>query len=196
MIRSFLLAASLTTLAGGAQAVPVMFTTMLSGAGESPPTTSTGTGGGIVLFDVAAHTLTVLESFSGLSSGSTASHIHCCTTTPDSGTAAVATQVPTFSAFPLGVTSGTLVQTFDTTLASTYNPAFVTLAGSVGAAETMLFNGLLHGEAYLNIHTTQFPGGEISGFLAAVSAIPEPHPWALLLAGLFGAAAIARRRPS
>ena len=68
---------------------------------------------------------------------------------------------------------------------------FVTLAGSVAAAQTMLFNGLLAGEAYLNIHTTQFPGGEISGFLAP---IPEPHTWALLLAGLYAAGAFARRR--
>jgi hypothetical protein len=191
MIRSFLLAASFAALAGAAQAVPVMFTTTLSGPGESPPNTSTATGGGIVLFDVTAHTLTVLESFSGLSAGSTASHIHCCTTAPGSGTAAVATQLPTFSGFPLGVTSGTLIESFDTTLASTYNPAFVTLAGSVGAAESMLFNGLLAGEAYLNIHSTQFPSGEIRGFLVA---IPEPHVWALLLAGLFGGGAIVRRR--
>ena len=191
MTRLFLLAAASIALAGGAQAVPVTFTTTLSGPGESPPTTSPGTGAGTVVFDVGAHTLTVSETFSGLLAGTTASHIHCCTTVPDSGSAAVATQVPTFSAFPLGVTSGTFTQTFDTTLASTYNPAFVTLAGSVAAAQTMLFNGLLAGEAYLNIHTTQFPGGEISGFLAP---IPEPHTWALLLAGLYAAGAFARRR--
>jgi hypothetical protein len=192
MIRLCLTAAAFVVLAGAAQAVPVTFTTVLSGPGESPPNTSTATGNGLVVFDLAAHTLTVSESFSGLSTGSTASHIHCCTTVPGSGTAAVATQLPTFSAFPLGVTSGTFTQTFDTMLAATYNPAFVTLAGSVGAAETMLFNGLLAGDAYLNIHTTQFPGGEIRGFLAPV---PEPHAWMLLVAGLFAAGIITRRRP-
>src|SRR5690349_13756593 len=142
---------------GIAHAVPVTINTTLSGAAESPPTGSPGTGTGSVTFDLAAHTLVVSETFSGLLSTTTASHIHCCTPTPGTGNAGVATQTPTFSAFPLGVMSGTFTQSFDTSLASTYNPAFVTAAGSVAAAETMLFNGFIAGDTYLNIHTTQFP---------------------------------------
>jgi hypothetical protein len=68
-------------------------------------------------------------SFSGLLGTTTASHIHCCTPTPLSGTAGVATTTPTFAGFPLGVTSGTYMNTLDLTLASSYNPAFVTANG-------------------------------------------------------------------
>ena len=106
---------------------------------------------------------TVNVSFSGLTSGTTASHIHCCVAPP--GNAGVATTTPTFPGFPLGVTAGTYNQTFDMTAATSYNPAFVTANGGVAAAEAALFAGLQTGQAYLNIHTSMFPGGEIRGFL-------------------------------
>ena len=68
------------------------------------------------------------------------------------------------------------------TLASSYNPAFVTANGGTPAsAFAALVAGLNAGDAYLNIHTTQFPGGEIRGFLHAV---PEPETYALMGVGL------------
>jgi PEP-CTERM motif-containing protein/CHRD domain-containing protein len=49
------------------------------------------------------------------------------------------------------------------------------------------------GEAYLNIHTTNFPGGEIRGYLT-VAAVPEPETFALLLVGLGAVGWAVRRR--
>src|SRR5262249_10918988 len=73
---------------------------------------------------------------------------------------------PTFTGFPLGVTSGTYDHTFDTLSASSYNPAYVTAHGGTAAgAEAALAACLSAGGAYLNIHSTVDPGGEIRGFL-------------------------------
>ena len=174
-----------------AQAAPVFFTTGLSGAAEAPPNGSLGTGYSNVYFDLAAHTMQVVVSFYGLTTGNTNAHIHCCTAVPGVSTAGVATTTPTFTGFPTGATSGFYDHIFDMTLASSYNAAFVTAnGGSILAAETALYNGLLAGKAYLNIHTSTVPAGEIRGFLA----VPEPLTLSLFGAGLVGAAALRRRR--
>ncbi len=158
---------------------PITYFTTLNGNGEVPPTGSPGTGTATVTLDTVAHTLFVDVVFSNLSAPTTASHIHCCTSSPGTGTVGVATTVPTFTGFPLGVTSGTYTHTFDTTMLSSFNPAFVTAqGGTVADAEAALAAGLAADKAYLNIHTTAFPGGEISGFL-----LVTPEPGTFLLAG-------------
>src|SRR5205823_14904570 len=111
---------------------------------------------------------------------------------PISGTAGVATTVPTFPNFPLGVTSGIYANTFNMPDLASYNPAYVTANGGTAAsAEAALFAALAAGKAYLNIHTTNFPAGEIRGFLVAV---PEPASWAMMLLGFGGIGVAFRRR--
>jgi hypothetical protein len=158
-------------------ATAVTYIASLSADGES---TSTGTGNATVVIN--GNEMTVAVSFSGLTTGTTASHIHCCTSSPGTGTAGVATTTPTFPSLPLGVTSGNFIESFDMTLASSFNPAFVTAnSGSVSLAFAALLAGLNADEAYLNIHTTQFPSGEILGFLQAT---PIPGALSLFATGL------------
>ncbi|MBV9611678.1 MAG: CHRD domain-containing protein [Acidobacteriaceae bacterium] len=161
-------------------AAPITFFGLISGANENPAVTSAGTGSATVTYDPSTHLLFVDVVFAGLGSGTTASHIHCCIAPP--GNAGVATTTPTFAGFPLGVTSGTYINTLDLTLASSYNPAFVTASGgTLAGAEAALAAGLEADMAYLNIHTSLHPGGEVRAFLAPV---PEPASAALTLSAL------------
>ncbi len=174
----------------------VVYTTPLSGAAEEPANASPGTGMATVTVDDHAFTMRVQATFSDLSGQTTAAHIHCCTALAGAGVAGVATMVPTFAGFPLGVSAGNYDNSFDMTLASSWNPAFVTAnGGSTANAFSTLVTGLNQGTAYFNVHTNAFPGGEVRGFLA-VTPIPEPQTYALMLAGLavVGIAAKRRRR--
>jgi hypothetical protein len=174
--------------ASATYAAPITFKANLTGALEFPPSGSPGTGFAMVVLDPALHTMHVDVTFSGLIGSTTASHIHCCLPSPfETGVnVMVATTTPTFPMFPLGVQSGTYSHDFDLTLASSYNPAFITSpfnpSGTIAGAEAALEAGIENGETYLNIHTTSFPGGEIRGFLAA----PEPGSIFLLGSGLLG----------
>jgi len=174
--HALLILASAAWLAGAApaaRATQYFYATVLSGPNESPPNASPATGAAEVDLDDVANTMRVRVVFNGLLGTTTASHIHSATASPGTGTASVATTTPTFPAFPLGVTSGSYDQTFDMTQASSYNPSFVTAhGGSVAASESALFASIAAGTAYLNIHTTVVPGGEIRGFLTAFDPTP------------------------
>lgn len=171
----------------------VIYIATLDGASEAPPNASTGSGFATLTINEDNFTMRLEASFSGLVGNVTNAHIHCCTTNPGASTAGVATPVPTFPGFPSGATLGVYDQTFDMTLTSSYNGAFINAnGGTTGSAFNALLAGVGSGRAYLNIHTTTVPGGEIRGFFA-LAPIPEPETYALMLAGL-GLVGVAARR--
>ncbi len=156
-----------------------------SAANEVPPTGTLATGS--ITVTVTGDTLTVVLSFSDLASPASAAHIHCCA--PVGVNAAVA--LP-FNSFP-NTTSGSYTNSFDLTLSSTYNAAFITASGgTVASAEAALLAGLDAGEAYANIHDANYPGGEIRANLLS-SSVPEAATWLMMVAA-FGAVGFAMRR--
>lgn len=180
-MKTKLLLPAIFALSGLAHASVLVTEANLDGPSESPPNASPGTGFATVTYDSVAHTLTVDVTFIGLLGTTTASHIHAATAVAGSGTAGVATQLPFFTGFPLGVTSGSYSHTFDLSDAASLNSSFVTANGGTAAgAEAALAAALGDGKAYLNIHSSVFGGGEIRGFLVPV---PEPGAYALI-AGL------------
>jgi CHRD domain-containing protein len=177
LVAALAIATALMLPASAAHAIPMTFVGNLAGANEVPPVASPGTGFAAVVLDPTAQTIQINATFSGLTSNDTAAHIHCCA--PLGTNAGVATTVPAFPGFPLGVTFGTYVSpVLDLTQPLIYNPAFVTMQGGLSQAEAALIAGIENEMTYLNIHTMNNPGGEIRGQLE-----PVPEPTTLLLWG-------------
>jgi hypothetical protein len=172
-----------------ASAAIFQYQASLSGPNESPANGSPGVGFAFVVFNSTSNTLSLDIAFGGLTGTTTAAHLHAPTPTPGSGTAGVATATPYFPGFPIGVTSGTYSNVLDLTQSSSWNSAYITANGGTPASgEAAFAAALASGQAYLNIHTSTFGGGEIRGFLTAV---PEPSSVAIL--GVGGVALALRR---
>ena len=169
----------------------ITYRTTMTGPNENPANASPGTGTATVVVDDVLRTMRSFGNFTGLQGTTTNAHIHAPAVAP--ATAGVATVNPILTTqFPLGVTAGTFDFTLDMTQAGSYNAAYVTANGGTPAsAGTALFNSIAVGQAYFNIHTSTFAGGEIRGFLVAV-----PEPSSMLLSGLavFGLGVAARYR--
>ena len=157
------LVAALCTSIASAQ---TSFQAVLTGAGEFPANASTATGFGTVVLSADQSTITVNESWSGLSAPATASHIH-----GPAAPGANASVLFPFTGVP-SATSGSIPQ-----------QSFSITPTQVG----YLFAGTL----YMNVHNVNFQGGEIRGQLVPV---PEPSTFGLIAAGIAGAFGLARFR--
>lgn len=148
----------------------------LLGTNEIPANNSPATG--FVTISLVNHNLSVLLNWSGLVGGNpAAAHIHCCVAPGSNVGVAVG-----FTNFP-ATTSGTYSNTFDLTNPAVYTTTFRNNfgGGTAAGAEAALINGLNAGQAYVNIHDAQWPGGEIR---ANVTVTPEPTSVLLMAIGL------------
>ncbi len=187
MLRPVLALSFVLALASPAAAAKFVFSGNATGAQEVPGVVSSGKGLIVATYDDNANTLRIQTSFSGLTGNTTMAHVHCCA--PAGANAGVATTVPSLAGFPLGVKFGSSDTVLDLTLASSFNPTFVTNNGGLLSARIALITGLNDSRTYFNIHTAFSPRGEIRAQLAPV---PEPATWAMMIAG-FGAAGAALR---
>jgi CHRD domain/PEP-CTERM motif len=151
------------------QAQILFFHADLDGAQSSTP--SAGTGFANAWLNVGTNELTFNLVWTGLGSLTTNGHIH-------RGLPGVAGPVTVpFPGLPLGQTFGA------------YNRVF-TLTAPLSA-------DLIAGLDYVNIHTSQFPAGEIRGqLIAAPNPVPEPSTYALSGAALLVFLAFRRARQS
>src|SRR5215510_16095965 len=155
--------AALGLISGRAQAVIVQYQANMTGAQETPPNGSPGTGTVNFDFDTVSNVLTLTSgNYMNMLATVTASHIH-------NGPPGVAGPI----IIPLANTGG--------------------LSGTLSMPPTALtaaqVTALQAGNLYVNVHTSQFPGGEIRGQILAI-----PAPGALALLGLAGLTARRRRR--
>jgi hypothetical protein len=144
-------------LAGSTRALGIEYQFGMDGNQEVPPNASPATGDCDV--ELLGNDVTVSCTYEGLIGTPTASHIHA--PAPPGQNAGVI--------LGLTVTGGT--------------NGTITGGGTLSAQNAQ---HILDGNAYVNLHSDQFPGGEIRGQI-----VPEPTGLALMLVGT---AAVLRRR--
>ncbi|WP_426102408.1 CHRD domain-containing protein [Massilia sp. TSP1-1-2] len=180
-------------LSSAAFAATTSYRSAMSGPSEQPPNDSPGASIATVVFDDAAMTMLFSVPFMNLVAGSTVAHLHCCTPEPLIGTAPPAIG---FDDFPVGVQTGLYERLYSLADPNTYEPAFLAAhGGTVDAARAFLLQGINSNQSYLNIHSTEYPAGEIRGFLVALAnPVPEPSSWLMLSVGLAGIGFCAAKR--
>jgi hypothetical protein len=125
----------------------------LEGSQEVPPVPTSATGFARVMLNDVSGAVTVDGAYSGLTSTASAAHIHIGAPGVNGGVI-----------LALGITGGT--------------SGSITGSGTLSAANV---NAMLAGNTYVNLHTSNFPGGEIRGQI--VDAIPHVHTYEFPLSG-------------
>lgn len=116
-----------------------IFTASLSGAQEVPAVATTATGYARVNVNEAAGTIAFTVVFEGLSSSQTASHIH--------------------APAAIGASAGVIINF------GNLNTTSGTITGTASITPTQIGQLRSH-QGYVNVHSANFPGGEIRGQLA------------------------------
>lgn len=174
----------MTILAGAAVLVTVLpvkadvISTATLTPGADGATNSNGSGSVTLDYSPTADDFTYTLSWTNLTGDATMAHIHL---------GAPGVSGPIIVPFFMTPMPGT------DTIMGTLTEADVTGMGGISTIAQVEM-AIENGDAYVNVHTAQYPAGEVRGQL---SAVPEPATAGLLLgsliAGIFG---IARRRRS
>jgi len=177
-----------------ANATLYQFNAAMIGANEVPADTgSTATGFSVLFYDdfgTAAlddDLLSITTWANGLSSplrnpdSGGAAHIHFPATTTQNAGAVVNLTVP---ASPLSGSFSTSGAPGSVSFFSVVSGPAPVGTNTANGETTSLLGALLGGLAYVNIHTTNFTGGEIRGQYSLVTTIPEPSSYALMGLGL------------
>jgi CHRD domain-containing protein len=157
-LRHFaLFLAAAMMLAAGAALADTGFSCVLQGVQEVPPNASPATGSGFFILNNAGTTLSYDVQFSGLTANRTAEHFHA-PGAPGVNAGVVRTIAGA------GATSGHDIGTWNSTDA--IQPLTATQVSN-------LMNGLM----YVNVHTANFPGGEIRGQIHSDATPTHPTTW-------------------
>jgi len=132
------------------QAQVISFRATLAGWEENPPRSTPAMGWATATLDLSTNWFVFHDNWTGLTAGATASHIHA--PAPLGANAPVIIPFGPANGFIAGTTSGSV----------NYS----------GMLTNLQVSEFLDGMAYVNVHTTTFPGGEIRGQLVPV---PEPY---------------------
>ncbi|HYW51840.1 MAG TPA: CHRD domain-containing protein [Gemmatimonadaceae bacterium] len=169
-LRTAAVAVAVAAAAASSAQAQTSFTSFLNGAQEAPtPRVTPAFGNGTVLLNAARTQITINLSFQGLLAPITIAHIH-------NG--------------PVGVSGPVIIdiRDFITTAPDLRSGSIMNAVINVTPEQA---NILLAGNGYFNIHTTQFPAGEIRG---QINVVPEPSTYLLMATGLGGLVVFARRR--
>jgi len=156
----------LISILSSAASANLIFNVSLDGAQEFPANASPGIGTAIANFNQTTGAMSINGSFSNLLGNINNAHLHGYS----------AAGVNSGVIFGLSFTAGTSG----------------TFSGN-GIIPQARIQDILNGLSYINIHSTQFPGGEIRGQL--INPVPEPGTGLLVfLAAGLGAIGQYRRR--
>ena len=156
MMRSSLSAIFAALLSGSIAAQTLTYAVDLTGAQEVPPATTSGNGRATVTLNRTTGAVSVSGSYQNLSSAASAAHIH--------------------GASRRGLNSGVIVGlTVSGGTTGTFSGS-----GTLTAAQ---ITDMLEGVTYLNVHTGNFPGGEVRGQIDSVPGSGSPNATLLSISG-------------